>query len=201
MHDECLRMGPAPQNCWGLSLGRSVQWLASIADYAKAIPYKWMSFRYLVPDCPSGDCWFTVTLCDTCLERSALGNIMFGYAAKHWGWDEFTAHMFPRLLGALSTEWDRAAAGIGYYIAEEYNGVSSSETMCDLMKAQEGGLSFPEAYWENIQMPCAEKCGPCTTSVPASLPHTRPAFADEPTGHSPFAGAPATPRPTRPPSS
>lgn len=173
-------------------------------DYAKAIPYKWMSFRYLVPDCPSGDCWFTVTLCDTCLERSALGNIMAGFTAKLWGWNEWAAregfeYAVGGAEGALGwndewPEWDAAATGIGNYLAD--NGAPPSpEMMCSSMKAIDKCSSerkelYPEACWDNMQAPCAEKCVPCKTSVPLSTPHTIPAFADDPAGHSPFAGAP-----------
>jgi RHS repeat-associated protein len=192
LYRQCLSAS-ASETCIALHTARTEQWLISFRDYAKAIPYKWMRFRHLVPDCPTLDCWFTATLCDTCLQRSELGNIMFGFAANLWGWPAELAHSIAFLIGALQEQWDKASAGIGYHLAEGYvgNGSSSSEAMCSSMKASQGTRAFPQARWENIQDPHIEGCQSCEVPVPPSTPHSTPAFAGAPSGYrDPWAGAP-----------
>jgi RHS repeat-associated protein len=193
LYRECMRTTTS-RGCAGIYIARTEIWLLSFRDYAKAIPYKWMNFRNLVPGCPYPDCWFTVTLCDTCIERSELGNIMFGFSAKPWGWPGWVARQLALAVGALQEEWDKAAAGIGYYLAEEYisTGPPDSEAMCSFMRACEGSWEFREAHWKNIQDPLrTEGCQACATPVPPSTPHSTPAFAGAPAGYSyPWAGAP-----------
>lgn len=53
-------------------------------QYAKTIPYKWMDFGSDCPDKQGEGCQGTVSLCGTCIDKSDLGNIMFGAMGKQW---------------------------------------------------------------------------------------------------------------------
>jgi RHS repeat-associated protein len=195
--EECLKASPSSEACIGILTARQKDWLLSFADYAKAIPYKWMHFRHLVPDCPSVDCLFTVTLCDTCIHRGELGNIMFGFTARDWGWtalDGWLAREIAIGAGALQQPWDRAAAGIGYHLSVEYTdrALPDPEALCASMKGSRGDRAYHEASWENIQKESvrAAGCQPCEMCIVASTPHSTPACGSTATGISPLAGKP-----------
>jgi RHS repeat-associated protein len=192
-----------PLNREALRQEREALWVLQIKDYLKAIPYKWMNFSDLVSGCPSSVlCRNTVTLCDTCLERSELGNIMFGFSSQVAGfsnWFTFVAGHNPLVKG-LQEPWDQAAAGIGYYFGQ-YNLVPlHSDTMCQIFRSTTGlwknlrGEARSETApweWKYVQDACIRMCEPCTTPIPASTLHTRPTYASEPpAGKSRFAGAP-----------
>ena len=177
-------------------------WILQIKEYLKAIPYKWMNFSDLVSGCPSSvRCRNTVTPCDTCLERSELGNIMFGFSSQVAGFSNtftfWAGH--NRLVKGLQKPWDQAAAGIGYYFGQ-YNLVPlHSDTMCQVFQSTTGVWELPPLgqrpgttpwKWKYVQDACIRMCEPCTTPIPASTPHTKPAYAGEPAGKSWFAGAP-----------
>jgi RHS repeat-associated protein len=184
-----------------LRQGREGVWILQIKDYLKAIPYKWMNFSDLVSGCPSSVlCRNTVTLCDTCLERSELGNIMFGFSSQVAGLSNwFTFAAGHDLARGLQKPWDQAAAGIGYYFGQ-YNLVPlHSDAMCQIFQSTTGVWELPPSgqrpgttpwAWKYVQDACIQRCEPCTTPIPASTPHTKPAYAGEPAGKSWFAGAP-----------
>jgi hypothetical protein len=164
-----------------------------------------MNFSSLVPDCPSpGDCRNSVTLCDTCLERSELGNLLFGLTAKEAGLTNaetyFGGHDYAK---GLQETWDQAAAGVGYYAARHRHKLTNPDTMCRIFRRSRGrwmrirGLlgssrePRPARWkWSLIQDEKVKDCRPCEQAIPSSTPHTLPAYADYPAGTSPFAGKP-----------
>jgi RHS repeat-associated protein len=182
---------------------RHVEWVFKMRDYWKAIPHKWMNFSNLVPGClSSGGCRDSVTLCDTCLERSELGNLLFGLTAEVAGLPNIETYTggHDKAKG-LQEPWDQAAAGVGYYFAEaEYElRVSNADTMCRIFRSSTGawrrlassrGPKPAPWNWSLIQDEKIEECEPCEQAIPASTPHTIPAYAGEPAGRSPAAGAP-----------
>lgn len=49
-------------------------------NYGATIPYKWMTFK--TTNCPRGEaCANTVNLCGSCIDKSELGNLMYGATA------------------------------------------------------------------------------------------------------------------------
>jgi RHS repeat-associated protein len=180
-------------------LKRRVEWILQIKDYLKAIPHKWMNFSDLVPGCPSSVlCRNTVTLCDTCLERSELGNILFGFSSQVVGLSNVETYAGGHYYAkGLQEPWDQAAAGVGYYFGQ-YNLVPlHSNTMCQIFRSSTGvWTNLPSTQepmpweWKYVQDACIQMCEPCTIPIPASTPHTKPAYAGEPAGKSRFAGAP-----------
>jgi RHS repeat-associated protein len=180
---------------------RRTAWVFKIRDYLKAIPYKWMNFSDLVSGCPSSVlCRNTVTLCDTCLERSELGNIMFGFSSQVTGFSNwFTFWAGHDRAKGLQETWDQAAAGAGYYFGQHNLVPPHSDTMCEIFRGSIGvwknwrGQTQPGTTpwaWKFVQDACTRMCEPCITPIPASTPHTKPAYAGEPAGKSWFAGAP-----------
>ncbi len=212
---------------WGFAVQHAGWYVGALefADYARAIPYKWMIFRDLVPGCPFPrvdgaltPCAETVTLCGKCIDRSELGNILFGMMAVPWelpNWFTFWgAHSWAK---GLQAPWDQAAAGVGYFSSHlewpllpdwcdyadcgyEWATLPTTEQeMCALLQKAQGHWRGPlgisnvgqEWRWENIQDPVrAGGCQPCPTPVPLTTPHTNPAVAGKPAGKHPMAGAP-----------
>jgi hypothetical protein len=178
---------------------RHAEWLNTIKHYLKAIPHKWMNFRNLVPGCPSSaSCENSVTLCDTCLERSELGNLLFGLTAKVADIPNWETFLFGyHWAKGLQEPWDQAAAGVGYYFAEYNLRVSDSETMCRIFQSTTGTwtdlFGGRTTYWRwdaRVEDRKIRRCKPCQQAIHASTPHTIPTYAGEPAGRHKEAGAP-----------
>jgi hypothetical protein len=181
---------------------RLVQWTIQIGEYLKAIPHKWMNFSHLVPDCPSsGACRNTVTLCDTCVERSELGNFLFGMSAKYARITNFDTYFFGHYYAqGLQKPWDQAVAGVGYSFAELNFIPAYTNHMCDIFRRSTGTWTDPIGdirnkpaapwSWELVQDETIKGCKACDKEIPISTPHTIPTYAGEIAGRSPYAGAP-----------
>ncbi|MDY7076883.1 MAG: RHS repeat-associated core domain-containing protein [Chloroflexota bacterium] len=135
--------------------------LQDFAAYAKAIPYKWMNFRNLASgsDCPSlytACCRNTVTLCDKCVNREELGNIMFGISGQAAGDHGIAPDLLygaARNVGAVAKSWDQAAAGVGYYLVKTLGGPpATTSEMCDEFNRSHGSwLAYsPPPYLDDI---------------------------------------------------
>ncbi len=185
-----------------IQIERDIQWTIQIGEYLKAIPHKWMNFSYLVPGCPSpGACRNTVTLCGTCVERSELGNFLFGMSARYAGISNFftyaAGHYYAK---GLQKPWDQAIGGVGFSFAELDFVPVYVNTMCDIIRQSFGTWTDPIGTlsgnnpaswsWELVQDETIKGCKPCNKDVPLSTPNTIPTYAGEPAGTSPFAGAP-----------
>jgi RHS repeat-associated protein len=181
---------------------RHGEWVLIMRDYWKAIPHKWMRFSHLVPGCPSmTGCQDAITLCNTCLERSELGNLLFGLTAKVAGLsNKLTYTGGHDIAKGLQKPWDQAVAGVGYYVAEQGQRLSDTDTMCRAFQSSSGvwqrlptsrGPAPAPWNWSLVQDDRIKGCKPCKQAVPVSTPHTVPAFAGEPVASDRiFAGAP-----------
>jgi hypothetical protein len=173
--------------------------VSKIGDYLKAIPHKWLNFSQLVPGCPSaGGCRNTVTLCGTCVERSELGNLIFGMSARLAGLGNgFTYVVRHDYAEGLQQPWDQAVAGVGYRLAETGYWPIYTGEMCDRFRNLTGGWKGLTGErnaapwdWKLVQDETIKECKACDKEVPFSTPHTIPAYAGAPEGPSPYGGRP-----------
>lgn len=113
--------------------------LAYYIPYASEIPYKWIDFndQDSQHSCPSPKpraisssrpwdrpCGGSVTLCGrVCLERSELGNFMYGFSANLWGFRDWQTDVAGYMVGvqydlpALPQRWDVTAWRNGFDFA------------------------------------------------------------------------------------
>jgi hypothetical protein len=139
-------------------------------DYATVIDYKWRDF--VLPEmCPINCTVRSITLCGKCLDRSELGNIVYGMAARATGFSEDTMLREGKQTGSgFNDEWSTAAgvAGWNVLVSGSVFGTSfipkSAKEMCDLL------TKSPE--WSKIQDPKVKGCLPCEAQYDG--PHTVP---------------------------
>ena len=155
--------------------------LPIFAQYARAIPHKWLNFNQLPSSgCPSGDtCRTSVTLCGKCIDRSELGNIIFGMAGAIAQIPhtilEFAGYHVAR---GMQGHAEQASVGIGYYLGENYRitDVSNSNSLCSFLTSTDSmsvrTWSIPNSapwQWRYINSGDASaNCKPCTTKLPDS---------------------------------
>ncbi|MHB8629842.1 MAG: hypothetical protein ACYDEO_27035 [Aggregatilineales bacterium] len=138
-----------------MGMGAVTAELADFADYAKAIPHKWMNFAIASPmyaGYPSASCNRTVTLCNKCIDRAKLGDMIFGLAGHDAGIDNLTLWIAGRAAGGLADAAAQSAAGIGFYLGMQgVGGISDTQSLCSLMQSSNGQWSTtPDtvATWE-----------------------------------------------------
>jgi hypothetical protein len=170
---------PFPLNIFPENVFDEMSTNLGFREYAAAIPYKWMNFAVngWNSACPSGwQCTRSVTLCETCIDRSELGNIMFGYAGGKLAFNQDWLWGLARLFGALRGEAERAAAGIGIHLSAHH--IGSVDDFCRLVRS--AANTFPDGSrwdWSLInsgQEPDVSQCTPCSELLPVSYPHTIP---------------------------
>ncbi len=167
--------------------------------YARAIPYKWMNFRTL--DCPSIDneCKRSVTLCNKCIDRSELGNIMFGWAGKIAGIPATALWVGGRVAQGLSGPAEQSTAGLGYVMASRT--IASRHDLCGFLQSTSGnsagsffdlGLGWSAEWdWDNANRDQGgvDQCTPCSIEL-TDYAHTVPGLTGDPIGYSVFANRP-----------
>jgi RHS repeat-associated protein len=168
-------------------------------EYARAIPYKWMTFS--ASNCPSDhpDCVQSVTLCNKCIHRSELGNIMFGWSGKFAGFSKEILYAGGLAAEGLKETAERATMGLGYAMAEWVLGghsISSEAELCGFLNNtvdQSAGTFLPgttEWTWEAAnhgQDMDIASCQPCLEQLSPYYGHTVPALSGNPAGNSLFA--------------
>jgi hypothetical protein len=136
-----------------------------------------------------------------CLERSELGNLLFGLSSQVAGIVNSETFFGGYVVAeGLQEPWDQAAAGVGYYVGESGLRISDVDTMCQIFRSSTGVWNLPLLpakwpgttpwNWSLIQDERIQGCVICEKAIPSSTPHTIPAYAGEAAGSSPFAGAP-----------
>jgi RHS repeat-associated protein len=116
--------------------------ITAFRDYAKAIPYKWMDFA-VVQGCSTCDNERTITFCGECIDRSELGNIMFGFSGARLGIDQNVLWWGGRMAQGLSTTVEEAGLGIGIELQDKYGDSfadMSSESFCNAVKSLSGSF-------------------------------------------------------------
>ena len=187
-----------------ISTGANVLELTDFKDYAQAIPHKWMNFTIASPmytGYPSASCNRTVTLCNKCIDRAKLGDILFGMAGHDAGIDDFTLWIAGRAAAGLADAAAQSAAGIGFYLGTQgVGGISDTTSLCNLMQSSNGQWSTAPntvATWEwkyidqettvlytpgsNIStgIPLSS-CSISTVPLPSSYAHTVPGIGRNP---------------------
>ncbi|MCB9461537.1 MAG: hypothetical protein H6670_17920 [Anaerolineaceae bacterium] len=158
--------------------------------YAGQIPYKWMNFvvNGNNSECPSGrECTRSVTMCGKCIDRSELGNLMFGYIGGKLAINQDLLWLAARFAAnALKGVAEIATAGIGLYLSTK--NITSAQNLCDEIRTSSSNtfavIPFVQDRvswdWElaNVgQKPDVSKCEPCSEALPSFYPHTRPSGA------------------------
>jgi hypothetical protein len=151
-------------------------WWPGFGNYARSIPYKWMTFDTGLSHCPSPGCERGVTLCGKCIDRSELGNIMYGATGAAISIDKWTLRLAGKLAGALRGEAEMAGLDIGFEIGtnKNYRTIWDVDDLCSFI------TTHTPSAWGKInvgQDPDVSLCAPCSDILPPDgsiIPHTRP---------------------------
>ncbi|MCG8347992.1 MAG: RHS repeat-associated core domain-containing protein [Chloroflexales bacterium] len=169
-----LRGGPAGAGIGGVvggAAGTLMGWLGGFALYARGIPHKAYDFP-LIDSCGAGTCQGTVTLCRRCLDRSELGNMMYGMMAREWGIPYALTLAAAWQFGGMDTTADEAAIAIGYRAVRIRP--PNGQRLCAQI------WQWPRTWTHHASDPWTTGgCKPCAAVLPAGTPHTRPAFGDQ----------------------
>jgi len=167
---------------------------AGFQFYGRAIPHKWMRFDvpndpYPTP-CPSGSqCSRGVTLCNKCIDRSELGNILYGWVGGKLALNQAVLFFGGAVIGGgLKGAAEKATAGIGIYLSAQSDATASTDILCQHIAASNGAFEDGSRWdWElaNIdQNPDISQCTPCRVPLPIYFPHTRPSIDQAQAGQS-----------------
>jgi RHS repeat-associated protein len=155
----------------GGAAGTLMGWLGGFALYASGIPHKAYDFP-IIGSCGAGMCQGTVTLCGRCLDRSELGNMMYGMMGREWGISYPLTLAAGWAFGGMDTNADEATIAIGYHAVRRrpFDGRS----LCDQIR------QWPHTWTHHASDPWTTGgCKPCDAALPAGTPHTRPSFGDQ----------------------
>lgn len=114
--------------------------------------------------CPSGNCDYTVTLCDVCIRRDMPGNIFYGYIGRFLGISEgmllVAADAAQRLhTGKPDPKEDQQAIIMGFCIYDATNGgVVTRDAICRCL-----------SHWK-YGMATSPDCKPCSAKFPGMIP-------------------------------
>lgn len=184
---------------WG---SKDVIGLAALISYARAIPHKWMNFAADTSrGCPSSSCQNTITLCGSCMDKSEMGNIIFGMAAKRvlsFGQlEDDIVWWAGRWVYGLGGKVEEAATGIGLHLGANFDFQNSNtQDLCHMMKSASGtwslaspfhelnigdrNLGVPHSYtwnWSNLASNLEGRgCTPCYYKLPSWYGHTVPSM-------------------------
>ncbi len=174
----------------------------SFALYAERIPYKWIDFndQDINGECPGPSpiqpprypwqrpCGGSVTLCGCCLERSELGNFMYGFAASVWGYPEGIVDRAGQAIGFRPTgvrsarSWDRAAWQRGFHFGE----AASRDITVTYVSGSGTMLTTPNVCnWiacSAMRDPRNRNCQPCSFPLRSNFGHTDPGRDNQWTG-------------------
>jgi hypothetical protein len=102
-------------------------------------PYKWGKFE--TANCPSGDkCKDTVMICEVCIHKSEMGNIMFGAMAKLWMRGEILIIGGAVKWGGTNSVEDMAGVVGGMSFGDIVQaGDISQDKMCSVLKSNQAG--------------------------------------------------------------
>ena len=179
--------------------GQLAYWSLKFANYAQAIPHKWMNFGSGGVGCPSTNCYRSVTLCNKCIDRAKMGDMLFGVAGIRAGFDAFTIWVGGYDVAKGLQDHDaQSTAGIGINIGPDALRISNTSDLCNRIQSSRGTWSGPTvptnvAPWEwqyandSSTDHSTPTCTPCTNKLPTSYPHTTPTFAGSPAGFSIYA--------------
>ena len=169
-------------------------------NYAKAIPHKWMNFANTGASCPSPDCYRSVTICNKCIDRAKMGDMIFGVAGIRIGFTPLTIWTGGhQVAGGLRAADSQSTAGIGINIGPDILSISSASELCNRIEKSDGAWSgLPGSgaenaarwQWQYAADSHTQSCKPCSEQLPISYSHTRPAFAGSATGTSLYADNP-----------
>jgi RHS repeat-associated protein len=141
------------------------------AEYAKNIPHKSYAFP-VTGQCGTGHCQGTVTLCGKCIDRSELGNMMFGIMASQWGFSFSETLLGGWHRGGMDTTADEATIVIGYHAIR--NQPSSGSNLCAQIN------QWKETWQAHAADPLTTTgCEPCTTIYPGGTRHTKPGYGNQ----------------------
>jgi len=119
-----------------------------------------------------------VTLCGKCIDRSELGNIIFGYSGGKLAIEQETLlSLAVTVGGALRGIAELATARIGYRLSSRT--FNDANTLCREITEYVDYTDAPFGwnYWNYAdfgQDPDVSECTPCTVPLPSWFPHTTP---------------------------
>jgi hypothetical protein len=151
--------------------------------------------------CPCTDCTRTVTLCDKCIDRSELGNIIFGMAGALAEYTNGQLYAAARSANGFGGVAEQATGGLGYALVTTgtLGSQLTSQELCSFFERADGnwdnvpGFAAPVGrwQWENVnQGDASENCVPCKDKLPSWYPHTIPTSSGGVAGNSRFANRP-----------
>jgi RHS repeat-associated protein len=151
--------------------GAAGGWFGGFALYARGIPHKGYDFP-TVGTCGTGTCQGTVTLCGQCIDRSELGNMMYGIMAREWGFRYAITLAAAWQYGGMDTTADEAVIAIGYNVIRRRP--LSGTSLCDQIRR------WPRTWTGYASDPWTTGgCTPCGADLPPGTPHTRPSFGSQ----------------------
>ncbi len=205
----------------GVAIQTSFSLLNHLRRYARAIPHKWMNFDIpnipnsgLQFNCPSDNCTRTVTVCGKCIDRSEMGNMIFGMVGAMFAISPEVLWGIARspLVNGLAGPAEQSTAGIGINLASQIGRIRNAADFCEFLENSDGSWELdmsstnipviegvavnyaPDAapwQWEyaNAEDDSAQ-CAPCSQSLPLWFAHTIPVADGDEAGTSVYANRP-----------
>jgi hypothetical protein len=158
---------------------RIMAWLGGEPEFRRT------TFKSKEPgECPVGDCNTSVTICRTCLDRTEIGNFLYGVVGAVLEFDinaiDLAPHSLPEFGKPTPQDWAAWRLGYAWYKVLRPRHGYDPDMFCVWAKS---ALTEPPSIaaawvgqglrpgttkglwvsmWENIQDPILKDCGPCT---------------------------------------